>query len=256
MTPARDRFAQRFVPATGLAAAAALGLAIAACSPPSRNLQTGRYRAALETQGGELPFVLDVARDAKGFALSLVSGEERTALQNMKIEPGRLTAELPDGRSRLTATISGDELHGEIALAAAEGRSQSVPFKATRGQAWGFFAEPSTDNADVAGRWAVTFTDDHGTSIRGVAELQQKFARVTGTFRTRDFEQRLAGEVHGDDIRFARFDGRSGHLYVAKVDARGELAGDTWALPGSHRRFVAARNPDATLEEAAAVTAP
>jgi hypothetical protein len=256
MTPSRDRFAQRFSCAVRLAAAAALGLSIAACSPPSRDLQPGRYRATLGTKGGELPFVLVVARDGKGFGLSLASGNERVALTSVKAEPGKLAADLPDARGRLTATISDDELQGEVALAGAGGRTQSVPFKATRGQAWGFFAEPLTDNADAAGRWAVRFTDVHGVTLRGVADLQQKFERVTGTFRTRDFEHRLAGEVHGDELRLARFDGRSGQLYVAKVNARGELAGDAWALPDSRLRFVAVRNPDAVLDDASAVAAP
>jgi len=102
----------------------------------------------------------------------------------------------------------------------------------------------------------VTHTDGRGASFRGVAELQQKLERVTGTFRTRDFEHRLAGEVHGDELRLARFDGRSGQLYVAKVNARGELGGDTGTCPDSHLRLVAVRNPDAALAAAPAVAAP
>jgi len=205
-------------------------------------------------RGGELPFVPEVVRDEPWLRLFVASGDERIALTTVKVEPGKLAADLPDTGSRLTATISGDELSGRLALlAGAGGRAQSVPFKAMRGQAPGCYAEPLTDDA---GRRAVTYTVDRGTSFRDVADLQQKFERVTGTFRTRDFEHRLAGEVHGDELRLAHFDGRSGHLYVAKVNARGELGGDAWTLPDSHLRFVAVRNPDAVLEAAPAVAAP
>jgi hypothetical protein len=220
------------------------------CRPP------GRYRATLEMKGGELRCRLKVARDEHGLRLSVASGDERIALTTVQLEPGKLAADLPDTRSRLTATISGEELSGRIALAGAGGPAQSVPFKATRGQAPGVFAEPLTNNADAAGRWTVTYTDDRGTSFRGVADLQQNFERVTGTFRTRDFEHRLAGEVHGDQLRLAHFDGRSGQPYLAKVNARRELGGDAWTLPDSHLRFVAVRNPDAVLEAALAVAAP
>jgi len=207
-------------------------------------------------QGGELSCVLEVVPDEQGLRLSLANGDERIALTTVKVEPGKLAAVLPDTRSRLTATISDAELSVRIALAGAGGHAQSVPFKATRGQAPGVFAEPLTDNADAAGRWTVTYTDDRGTSFRGVADLQQKSARVTATFRTRAFEHRLAGELHGDQLHLARFDGRSGQPYVAKVNARSELGGDAWTLPDSRLRFVAVRNPDAVLEAAPAVAAP
>ena len=226
-----------------------LCLAIVACSPPSRDLQPGRYRATLETQGGELPFVLDVVREGNGFTLYVASGDDRVTLQGVKAETGKLIAEFPDAAGRLKATISGGELQGEVALAGAGGHAQAMPFKATLGQAWGFFEHPLTDNADTAGRWAVTFTDDGGATVRGVVELRQSFERVTGSFRTRTFEHHLAGEVHGDELRLAHFDGRTGQLYVAKVNARGQLEGDAWTLAAGHLRFVAVREPDAVLDD-------
>jgi len=117
--------------------------ALRVCRPP------GRYRATLEMTGGELRCGLEVARDAHGLRLFLASGDERIALTTVQVEPGKLAADLPDTGSRLTATISGDEPSGGIALAGAGGPAQSVPFKATCGQAPGSFAEPLTDNADA-----------------------------------------------------------------------------------------------------------
>src|SRR5512147_333510 len=122
MTASRDRFAPRSGFSVVLVAAAAALLAIASCSPPGRNLQPGRYRAALQTTGGELPFVLQAVRKSQQFKVVAVRG------------------------GRLTATIEGGYLRGE---------------------------------------------------------------------------------VHGDELRLAHFDGQTGQLYVSKETARGELAGDT-----------------------------
>jgi hypothetical protein len=140
MTASHDRFAPRSGFSVVLVAAAAALPAIASCSPPGRDLQPGRYRAALQTTGGELPFVLQAVRKSQQFKVVAVSG------------------------GRLTATIEGGYLRGE---------------------------------------------------------------------------------VRGDELRLAHFDGQTEGGYL-----RGELAGDTWTLAATHLRFVAVRNPDAELEDA------
>ena len=252
MAASRARSAHWSVVLVSLAALLALG----ACTKPSRDLQPGSYRATLEVPGGELPFGLDVAKEEKGFVLYLVNGEERVPVTGATVEPGKVSAVLPGSRNTLSATIAGGELRGEVAFAGTGGARQALPFKATLGQTWRFFAEALTDNVDVAGRWAVTFTDGQGRTTRGVAELQQKFERVTGSLRLTGGEQRLlTGEVHGDELRLSRFDGAVGHLYHATVNARGELAGECWSLPATRQRFVAVRNPDAVLDPDPAGTA-
>jgi len=249
MTDTRVRRAPRSI-AGVLAAVCCASAWLAACTPPSRDLQAGGYRAVVDSPGGDLPFGIDIAKEEKGFALYLVNGEERVAATNLRTEPGKVTAVFPGGASTLTASISGGELRGDIAFAAPGGRTRKLPFKAVLGQTWRFFEEPLSDNMDAAGRWAVTFTDDRGVQVRGVAEFRQKFEGVTGTVITKDVEHRVAGEVHGDQLLLSFFDGRAGRLYVAKANRKGELEGEAWSLPSTHLRFVAVRNPDATLEEA------
>jgi len=256
MTEIRARFTRPFVALASLAALLSPPLWLVACSKPSLDLQPGSYRATLEVPGGELPFGLDVVREEQGFVLYLVNGEERVPVTGVKAEPGRLTAVMPGSRNNLSAAISGGELSGEFALVGLGGARQSLPFKATLGRTWRFYAAPLSDNADVAGRWAVRFTDGQGRQSPGVAELQQKFERVTGTFKMKDGEHgSLVGEVHGDELRLSRFDGTVGYLYHAKVDGKGELAGECWSLPAAHRRFAAARNPDAVLDVSPRTTA-
>jgi thiol-disulfide isomerase/thioredoxin len=221
----------------------------AACGSRSRELEPGSYRAVLEVPGGDLPFGLDVAHEESGIVLYLVNGEERVRVDEATASEGRLTATMPGYENTLSAEIRGGKLTGEVSLLRAGGERQVLPFRAEAGQTWRFFETPSADNADVAGRWSVTFTSDTGQQSPGVAELSQSFERVAGTILTPTGDHRfLAGELRGDDLFLSRFDGASAYLYKAQVDADGQLVGEYWSGKTGHQSFRAERNPDAVLD--------
>jgi thiol-disulfide isomerase/thioredoxin len=247
------------VPIARLAAALALvGAAVvvaSGCRPRGHDLQPGSYRAVLEVPGGELPFALDVAREESGFVLYLVNGRERVRVPEVVADAGRLTARMPGYENTLTAKISGGDLEGEVTLIRAGGEKQVLPFHAELGKTWRFHEKPLTDNADFAGRWSVTFTDDKGKASPGVAEFVQKFEAITGTVLTPTGDHRfLAGEAHGDELLLSRFDGAQAHLYRGKLNERGELVGEHWSGKFSHERFVAVRDPDAELDASSVAT--
>jgi thiol-disulfide isomerase/thioredoxin len=234
---------------------AVLAGAVAGCGSRNRELQPGSYRAVLEVPGGELPFGLDVAREESGFVLYLVNGAERVRVPEVVVGEGQLTARMPGFQNTLTARIAGDELEGEVTLLRAGGETQSLPLRARLGEAWRFHEETPTDNADFAGRWSVTFTDDKDRTSPGVAELGQTFGTVTGTVLTPTGDHRfLAGEAHGDELMLSRFDGAQAHLYRGKLNERGELVGEHWSGRFGHDRFVAVRNPDAVLDTSSVAT--
>jgi hypothetical protein len=220
-----------------------------ACGSRSRELEPGTYRAVLELPGGELPFGLDVAKEESGVVLYLVNGEDRVRVSEVTVAEGRLTATLPGDGNTLTAGIRGGKLTGEVSMLRAGDERQALPFRAAFGETWRFFEEPSTDNADVAGRWAVTLAGNQGEQSRGVAEFTQSFERVTGMIPTLTGDQGLlAGEVHGDELFLSRFDGASAWLCRAKVNADGDLAGECWSGKTDRHSFGAERSPDAVLE--------
>jgi len=224
-------------------------LAVAGGCARSRDLEPGNYRAVLDVPGGELPFGLDVAQEESGLVLYLVNGEERVRVPDVTSSEGRLTATMPGFENTLTAEIRGDQLEGEVALLRAGGERQVLPFRARAGQAWRFFEQPSTDNVDVAGRWAVTFKSDQDKESPGVAEFAQSFERVSGTVLTPTGDHRfLAGEVRGDELFLSRFDGATALLYRARMDGDGNLVGEYWSGKTSHQRFRAVRNADAELD--------
>lgn len=230
------------VPALLAALAATSG-----CGPESRDLQPGLYRAVVELPGGEVPFGLDVVTDKAGVALYLVNGSDRVRVPAAKAVAGELTAELAGTGNVLTARISGDELEGEVTLADADGGKSVLPFSAAHGQDWRFVEEPLNDNADFSGRWAVEFTDDAGNKVPGVAEFSQSFHVVTGSVRTADREQSLAGDADDEQLSLSLFDGQQAVLYKGELNKRGELVGECWSTTSGHSGYIAIRNPDATL---------
>jgi len=142
-----------------------------------------------------------------------------------------------------------------VSLLRPGGERQLLPFRAVHGQTWRFFEQPGSDNADVAGRWSVTFTSDDGKTSPGIAEFRQTFERVTGTILTPTGDHRfLSGEVRGDELYLSRFDGASAYLYRAKVGEDGALVGEQWSGKTGHQRFRAERNPDAVLDTSAVAT--
>ena len=232
----------------------AAALALSACSKPaSRELQAGSYRATLELPGSKsVPFGLDVAQEETGKVLYVTNGEERIRLDEVAVTPGRLQARFPGYETTLSANVRGGELTGNVTLVHTDGKALQLPFTARLGETWRFYPEALPDNADFAGRWDVTFTDGAGRRTAGVAMVDQSFDDVTGTVQMPTGDQRfLAGEAHDEELRLSRFDGGAVVLYEAKLDARGELAGETWSDRGGSQHFVATRNPDAAIDAAA-----
>jgi thiol-disulfide isomerase/thioredoxin len=249
--PLAGRLRTCVAPALLLLAAA---LALAACSKPaSRELQPGSYRATIELPGKKtVPFGLDVAQEETGKVLYVLNGAERIRLDEVQGTPGQLQARFPGYETVLTAKVAGDELTGDVALVHAGGKVLKLPFTAQLGETWRFYADALPDNADFAGRWDVTFTDGTGRRTPGVATFDQRFEDVTGTVQMPADDQRfLAGEAHDEDLRLSRFDGGAVVLYEAKLDGQGRLVGETWSDRGGSQRFVATRNPDASIDAAA-----
>ena len=229
-------------------------LAVTGCSrpPPGNDLQPGSYRAVVRAdEAHEVPFGLDIAREEQGFVLYLLNGEERIRVTDVQAQAGRVTAQMPGYESTLIARVSGDELEGTITFAVADDRRREWPFRAKLGETWRFFPERRSDNADMAGRWELTFTDAAGRPSRAVADLRQRYDQVDGTVvRPTGDERYLAGEVHDEELRLSRFDGGALVVYRGELDAQGRWVGETWSDRDGARRFVAVRNPDAVVDAA------
>ncbi len=227
----------------------------AAAAAASPDVPTGVYRAVLALPGGELPVGLDLEREGGAVVGYLQNGPERLKLDEVTVAGSHVEISMPGYQNRLIADAKGDELEGEVILVKLGGKQQHIPLHARRGATFRFFESPATDNADVSGRWAVTFTDDSGKPEAAVGEFSQSHDAVTGTFLTDAGDHRyLAGQVRGDELYLSTFDGAHAFLYKAKITPEGLLSGDFWSGLAYHERWAAARDAHAALPDAYALT--
>jgi thiol-disulfide isomerase/thioredoxin len=245
----------------------ALAATILGCAPkgpggvPLEGVNPGTYRAVLEVPGGDLPFELDLTRNGLIWVGYLVNGEEKLKLTEITVKGSHIDIKMPGYQNRLTADATADGLAGEIVLDKLGGKDQHVPFRAQFGKTYRFFPppveEPSPTNAtvNVAGRWAVTFSEDDGKTEAAVGEFSQSGDTVTGTFLTDTGDHRfLAGQIRGNELYLSTFDGAHAFLYKAALDGSGVLAGDFWSGTSYHERWTAKRDASAALPDAYSLT--
>ena len=216
----------------------------------------GSYRATLKLPGGELPFGLEIVRENNQYVAYLVNGAERVRVPEVTVADRRIDMKMPGYENTLTAKIDDDELEGTVTLVKRDQKNQTIPFAAEFGADYRFVDKPLTDNADLSGRWAVTFTPDDGSKpYAAVGEFSQSHSEVTGTFLTGTGDHRfLAGDVRDDEFFLSTFDGAHAYLYKGKIDGKGNLAGTYWSGLASREKFAGKRNDAATLGDAENVT--
>jgi thiol-disulfide isomerase/thioredoxin len=174
----------------------------------------------------------------------------------VKLQNGELTALFPGYENSLRAKMYRDRLEGSVTLIKAGGKEQVIPFKAKLGESFRFYSESSTDNADFAGNWAVTLTNDDGEVTKAVAVFQQEHDRITGTMMTPTGDHRfLDGQARGEQAQLSTFAGGLAYLYKLHVNAKGELEGEYWQGLASHSKVHAVRDDKATLADAELKTA-
>jgi len=221
-----------------------LGAAAVATPPP------GRYRAVLDSPGGELPFAIDLEQAGDGYRAYVVNGGERSAVDLVHVAGTRLTLEWPVYGNRIEASFAGGELAGVFTLARRGGTIDEMPFRARHGATHRFFAEADPRPANFEGRWAVTFTRAGGASEPAVAEFEQQGARVTGTFRAETGDARfLEGEARGNRLHLSTFFGGTPGLWLATLTPEGTLSGDRFSGKTGRASFSGRRDAQAVLRD-------
>jgi len=226
-------------------------ITLAACNPRLDQPVPGVYRGTLALPGGEAPFGMEIAKEEQRYVLYLMNGSERTRVSNVEVRNRELTAVFPGYGNTLRAQMHRQGLEGSVTLVKAGGEEQVIAFKATLGDTWRFDEHSLTDNADVAGRWEMTFTAGDGGQTRAIGSFEQKHDRVTGTVMTPTGDHRfLEGQVRGEDVQLSTFAGGFAYLYKFRVNAKGDLEGEYWQGLAVHEKVTARRNDEATLDSA------
>jgi thiol-disulfide isomerase/thioredoxin len=233
----------------------ALAATLVACAP-SNDAPLGTYRAVVQVDGGDLPFGLELAEEDGAIVAYLVNGPERVRTREVRLQRARLTIQMPGYQQHIDATWREGRFEGTLQLLRPRGVIRELRFVAVPGEDWRFFPKPDAAPMDFSGRWALTYRDDEGKEKQAIAVLVQQGHVVTGTvLRASGDDRYIAGEARGDTLFLSRFDGGTAYLYLARLRADGMLTGDQWTGGGSHESFFGRRDPDAKLDDPAALSA-
>jgi thiol-disulfide isomerase/thioredoxin len=233
----------------------ALLVLIAACAGPDAP-PLGLYRAVASTDGGDLPFGLELAREDDGLVAYLVNGPERVRATDVRLEDGNLSIGMPGYQNRIEATFKDGRFEGTLFILRPRGIVRELRLVAMPGESWRFFPKPDAAPLDFSGRWALTFHSADGSEGAGIAEFMQDGHVVTGTVLRQSGDDRyIAGEARGDTLFLSRFDGGTAYLYLARLGSDGVLAGEQFTGGGSQESFSGRRDPTAKLDNPADRTA-
>ncbi|HWN06354.1 MAG TPA: TlpA disulfide reductase family protein [Steroidobacteraceae bacterium] len=233
----------------------ALLVLLASCAGPDAP-PLGLYRAVASTDGGDLPFGLELVREDDGLVAYLVNGPERVRATDVRLEDGNLSIRMPGYQNRIEAAFKDGRFEGTLFVLRPRGIVRELRLVAMPGETWRFFPKPDAAPLDFAGRWALTFRDADGGERAAIAELVQDGHVVTGTVLRQSGDDRyIAGEARGDTLFLSRFDGGTAYLYLARLGSDGVLAGEQSTGGGSQESFSGRRDPTAKLDNPAERTA-
>lgn len=206
----------------------------------------GKWLVALETPGGPLNFVLDIAKSDQETAAFIVNGPERIPVNLVTHGETEILLEMEHFDSRVElrrgpgeTVFSGTWTKRRSAEQVAELTCEASPYK-----------ESSVSNpSDFLGRWAVKFADSDDEAI-GAFQRFEGSDEVLGTFLTTTGDYRyLHGAVRDGQLVLSCFDGAHAFLFHAKVDDQGAMQGDFWSGNWYHDSWTAKRNAAATLPD-------
>ena len=228
---------------------------IAACSSErgSPELESGPWRAWLDSPGGPLPFGLTLETDSEGtVSATLINGSERIPVPHVRLSDGRLSLLIDHYDSSIDASISDDgrRLDGAWRRTAGPDQKSQLAFHAVAGSAPRFDPLPGGGGDDaIAGRWAVDFESEEDLAV-AILEAAPGGA-LAGTLLTTTGDYRfLAGSFEGDRLRLSTFDGAHAFLFDARLRPDGTLAGDFWSRDTWHETWIATRDAEAQLSDA------
>ena len=214
-------------------------------------IKEGTWRVALQTQGQEIPFILESEGDQ---ALYLVNGEERIKLDEIEQQGDSVRIGLHIFDADLIARVDNGKMKGRF-IKNDTGAPYSIPFTAVHGNQNRFKADPAPASFNYDGKWEVVFTDKDGKSYDAIGVFKQDGNDLTGTFLTETGDYRyLEGQVDGDQLKLSTFDGNHAYLFTATPAAGEELKGEFFSGLTGYETWTAKRNEQAKLANADSLT--
>jgi thiol-disulfide isomerase/thioredoxin len=220
----------------------------------NQSLQTGTWRATIQMQGQELPFNLEVGKKDSKQVVYVLNGEERLLLDGLVFFKDSVIIPLHVFDSQIKAKVSEEKLEGFFTKNTPK-NDYHLPFTAIYGLKYRFTDQPKPTNINLNGKWETYFLKDNGDSTKAVGIFEQKGNFLTGTFLTPTGDYRyLEGVAESSGFRLSAFDGEHLYIFKAEVQTDGTLKGDFLSGKSSSRKWVASKNPHASLPDAEKIT--
>lgn len=243
-------------------AATFAALLLSACEQPpgevpveeivSTNLPTGYWQASITLPGGDIETGIEIATDGRTYSASLVNGQERVPVDDVRFANGELVLRFPAFNNEIRATLAGGgTLSGTLTLVKRYGATEEMPFSATPGGA-ATAEQGARANHDLSGRWAVRFHEPDGSDSASIGEFAQRGSRLFGTFLNPNGDHRfLAGHVRGDDFHLSTFDGSHAFVFSGSINDDGNIVNaDFWSGTSWHQKWSGERNQSVELPDA------
>jgi thiol-disulfide isomerase/thioredoxin len=221
-------------------------------------LKAGIWRAVLQSPGGELPFGMEILANADSatYTVFVLNGEERLRLDTAVVAGDSVRFSMAIFDAEIKAHLSDSVLTGQYIKTGYQTRRE-MGFRATFGEQFRFVKKAPVTQANVTGKWAVTFVGEEQDTTQAVGIFRQNDAEVSGTFLTPTGDYRyLAGNLHGDTLLLSCFDGNHAFLFKARLNNTGQglTQGEFWSGSKGHETWTATRNERAALPDATSLT--
>ncbi len=228
---------------------------MAAQTVNATQLQSGTWRAWLDSPGGPLPFILDLHREGDSWRAVIHNGRERIDIPTVTLSHGNLTLGFDHYDSTITAKIAADgrSLSGVWNKQSSGKNIATLPFHALASQTARFergddSTKKTTPSQDVTGQWVIKFSKSDDPAIAQFKK--QANGTITGTVMTTTGDYRfLEGDFYESQLRLSVFDGAHAFLFHAKWQEDGTLIGDFWSRDVWHESWTANRDEQASLPD-------
>lgn len=239
---------------------ALIGLSAGCASVPEPEL--GIWDAHLQSPGGELSFLLELARTPDGELLAwVVNATERTAVPRATLDGSTLTLGFPHYDSTIVAELlDEDTLRGEWVKQRGNAPATRMGFAASAGfnPFSPYLPPPMTTVAGpgpaaLEGRWRVQLSSSPAVAV-GVFGLCPETSEYrypsTGTILTTTGDYRyLHGYTSWPRLTLSCFDGAHAFLFTATATDDDHLEGEFWSGDRWHETWTAVRDPEASLPD-------
>ena len=215
----------------------------------SLTLALGIWRAVLFTPGGELPFNFEINKSKEQYTITLINGDERLLLDDIKTTGDSVIARFPVYESELRLKLNGDTLTGVFNNLTRQ-TNASIPMKAVAGDSRRFISSNPTVY-DPSGKWSVQFSPMQKSEVNavGVFTKDKKSNKLTGTFLTPSGDYSyLEGVVTGDSLMLSTFNGVFVYLFKAKI-TDDTMRGMYWSGTHHNEPWSALRDANASLPD-------